>query len=182
MTLICLAGRAGSGKTTIAEHLRRTRGAVRYSLAEPLKRMGRAIWGWSDEQLWGPQAVRDIVSTRWGMSPRRSLQLLGTDAMRNVLGDHVWVRYLLERLDAEQPELAVVDDVRFIDEARRMYNAGARVVRLTNLNHPALGKDAHASEAEVERIPRALLAGEVRASTAEQVLEQFDALSAGWWS
>jgi len=51
--IIGLAGKAGSGKSTCAEILRKQTGYTRYSLATPIKEFFRHLFWWDDEHLFG---------------------------------------------------------------------------------------------------------------------------------
>lgn len=59
--LIALAGRAGSGKNTVAKLL----GAHEISFAEPLKKFCQEIFAFTDEQVWGPSECRNAPDERY---------------------------------------------------------------------------------------------------------------------
>lgn len=63
--IIGISGIAGSGKDTCADILVRERQFVKVSLADPLKRMAREAFAFSDEQLWGPSAMRNAPDVRY---------------------------------------------------------------------------------------------------------------------
>lgn len=67
--LLGFSGFAGSGKDTAAEFLadqRRTDyGFVRIALADPLKRIARDVYAFTDEQLWGPSQFRNTPDKRY---------------------------------------------------------------------------------------------------------------------
>lgn len=90
--VIVVAGRAGSGKSTVAAHLSRTRGYAIASLADPLKRFCADVFGWSAERLWGPSEARNDVDPAWGFSAREALQKLGTEWGR-AMHPEIWIRY-----------------------------------------------------------------------------------------
>lgn len=115
--VIGLCGPAGAGKSSIAEYLEDVYGAKRYSLAEPLKEIAARALDFTHEQLYGTQEQKEAVDPRYGFSPRWFLQKLGTDGCRAVLGADLWVSTLLRRIRDEAPKYAVVEDVRFPNEA-----------------------------------------------------------------
>lgn len=115
--VIGLCGPAGAGKSTIAEYLQDVYGAKRYSLAEPLKDIAARTLDFTHEQLYGTQSQKEAIDPRYGFSPRWFLQKLGTDGCRGVLGSDIWVNALLRRIRTEAPKYAVVEDVRFPNEA-----------------------------------------------------------------
>jgi len=59
LPLIIVAGKAGSGKDTAAEHIALNYNAGRIALADPMKRATKQLFGFTDEQLWGPSEFRN---------------------------------------------------------------------------------------------------------------------------
>ena len=119
MTIVIgMMGPAGAGKSSIAQHLIDKYGATRYSFAGPLKEMvGRAL-EFSHEQLWGTQAQKEEPDPRYGgKSARWFLQRIGTEGCRKTFGDMFWTTQLLKRIKREAPEIAVIEDARFVNEA-----------------------------------------------------------------
>lgn len=94
---------AGSGKDTIAEQLVSKHGFVSVALADPMKRFCMEVFGFTDEQLWGPSEKRNEPDSRYlrpsntdiFLTPRYALQTLGTEWAR-FLHQDVWVDYALE--------------------------------------------------------------------------------------
>lgn len=152
-TLLGLLGPAGAGKTTVAKFLVERYGATRYALAAPLKTLAQRVFGFSDAQLYGSQADKDAVDPRWGVSPREALQRLGTDGCREVLGPDVWLDALFRRIHAERPRFAVIDDVRFPNEARAIHAAGGRVWRFEREGVAIPPDTSHRSEREWREAP-----------------------------
>lgn len=116
-TIIGLMGPAGAGKSAAAAFLVDRYGARRYSLADPLKDMVKAAFDLTEAQVRGTQADKEAVDPRYGVSPRWLLQRIGTEGCRATFGADFWTRRLLERIARDAPEVAVVEDVRFINEA-----------------------------------------------------------------
>lgn len=117
MKIVGLLGPAGSGKTTVANYLVEKYGAKRYAFGDPLKELAKRTLDFSDDQLYGSQSTKEAVDPRYGFSPRWFLQRLGTEGVRTVFGDDFWVQLCLERIYKDRPPLAVIDDVRFVNEA-----------------------------------------------------------------
>ena len=65
MNIIGITGRAGSGKSTVARILTEQHGFVEVALADPLKRICRDVFGFTDAQLWGPSSERNKSDERW---------------------------------------------------------------------------------------------------------------------
>jgi hypothetical protein len=63
--LIVLSGEAGAGKDSVANILRDSFGWQHFSLAAPLKRFGKDMFGFTDEQLYGPSHARNEPDPRW---------------------------------------------------------------------------------------------------------------------
>jgi hypothetical protein len=74
MKLIGLSGLAGSGKDTIADFLVEEYGFVKISLSDVLKRVVRDVYGFTDNQLWGPSEARNEPDRRY---PRKCKQCWG---------------------------------------------------------------------------------------------------------
>lgn len=64
--LIILGGEAGAGKDTAAAHLAERYGAAVLAQADPFKRIAKDIFGFDNNQLWGPSHYRNKVDTRFG--------------------------------------------------------------------------------------------------------------------
>lgn len=143
--LIGIVGRAGSGKSTLARMLS-GHGFSEESLAAPLKAVCAALFGWTEEQLFGPSALRDVPDPAWnGLTPRHALQTIGTDIARKLHQD-VWVRALLSTLvEPGAPAKVCVSDVRFQNEINVLRKAGGRIVKLSRTGG-AEERSVHASE------------------------------------
>lgn len=62
--LLAVSGLAGTGKDTVADIL--CKGSlVKVALADPLKRIARDVYDFSDEQLWGPSYKRNEPDERY---------------------------------------------------------------------------------------------------------------------
>jgi hypothetical protein len=149
-------GPAGSGKTTVANYLVEKYGAVRFSLAAPLKEMvGRAL-ELSHAQLWGTQEEKEAIDPRYGKSARWFLQRFGTEGCRQTFGEDFWTRMCFTQILKTSPRIAVIDDMRFVNEAEMCLlepKFNGYVWRL----HPVLTANAevsgHASEQEWSTAP-----------------------------
>ena len=63
--IVMLVGQTGSGKDTVADTLVRLLAGSKLSLANPIKSFASHIFGFSDDQLWGPSHFRNAEDQRW---------------------------------------------------------------------------------------------------------------------
>lgn len=150
-----LTGRAGSGKDSVAEILRRLYdGVVPMKFAQPLYEMVSAMTGMPVEYL-QDRNLKEATIPGLGKSPRELLQSIGTEWGRKFIGDDVWIRSLEARslLLREQGYSIVVTDVRFDNEAEWIRHHGGVVWNVVRPHHDTgcVGAAAHhASECGVD--------------------------------
>lgn len=172
--VIAILAKAGHGKTTVANHLRDTYGAKIVSLAGPLKRCAQKVMRFSDEQVFGPQEIKEAVDPRYGMSPREFLQRLGTEGLREEFGQDIHVQALIHEIKAHHDatdgaqEVYVVDDVRFPNEVSALTGSedfrGA-VIKVVCTDAPDSGD--HASEVGIDKVYPEQIAATVVSSRAQ---------------
>jgi hypothetical protein len=136
---IAIGGRMQAGKTTCADHLVARYDYVRYALADPIKEIARAEFGWD-----GRKDVRG----------RRLLQELGT-AGRNYDAD-LWLRRFDQRFGARDTRPVVVDDLRLrreVDYLRALGFLTLRVVRPGTAAREDPTLHAHETETDLENVP-----------------------------
>lgn len=102
--IVGITGHSGAGKDTVADYLVEKYGFVKVALADPLKRICKEVYDFSDLQLWGPSEERNKPDLRYGtgkgfLVPRVALQSLGTEWGRAIYDD-TWVDYALRVADA----------------------------------------------------------------------------------
>lgn len=103
--LVGISGLAGSGKDQTATYLIEDHGFCRVSLADPLKRICRDVFAFTDEQLWGPSQFRNAPDTRYPrpdgtfLAPREALQTLGTEWGRSCY-PNTWVELCIRTAKA----------------------------------------------------------------------------------
>ena len=160
MMIIGISGLAGAGKSTVARRLRFKWGARYHPFAGPLKRMLRQFL--EDQGVGLAEACRmtsgDLkevpVDCLGGQTPRRAMQLLGTEWGRSLSTDlwvNAWRRAAetacLEASADGEPALLVADDVRFPNEVRAIRALNGVVV---HVDRPGVGlagsAAAHVSE------------------------------------
>lgn len=156
--IIGLTGYARSGKDTVAgiiDQLECTRwhnaGACELvSFAAPMKEFCAELFGFSWSQVYGD--LKEEPDPRWvrpdgkPLTPRYALQTLGTEWGRNCDPD-LWVKVAMAKaLKVHQDGyLAIITDVRFVNEARAVRDAGGVIWRIYRSGRA----HSHASEAEI---------------------------------
>jgi hypothetical protein len=179
--IIGFFGQAESGKDTAADYLVSEFGYTKVAFADVMKRIARDVWDFSAEQLWGPQELKNKPDPRFPLAdgscltPRRALQVLGTEVGRNIYQD-TWVDYAMRTAAAllkggciyhasegliEAPtgsvysKGVVISDVRFMNEIKSIHRNHGYVVRLKREGKTGIfagGIKGHASETEMQGI------------------------------
>jgi dephospho-CoA kinase len=149
MILIGIAGKAGSGKSTVAGFLVSQYGFQRLSFAEPLKEMLLKAGICSRDELY----VKKSAFSRWIM------QKVGTDIFRNQIDPDFWVKKMAEKLNSldNDSSKVVIDDVRFLNEASLVKQHGGVIVKIERALYSCfqsdiVGNNQHVSETEMELI------------------------------
>jgi hypothetical protein len=126
--VIGLTGRAGSGKSTVAQMLVHDHGFEHIAFADPILAMLMALFHEANVPS-GHATERDLKEalTPLGHSYRRMAQTLGTEWGRQTLDSSFWVvvaaRKLMPLLQRGRP--VVISDVRFANEAAFVRSFGA---------------------------------------------------------
>lgn len=144
-----ICGAIESGKDTVAGMLCALNPFIfqRYALADPIRRIAREF-GFTDEQL-TDHGLKGTVDPYWGITPRKFLQLVGTEMFRDHLDQRVWIRLAERELHSYGPgQTLVISDIRFPDEARWIRSCGGLVVRVLRQGQEPLPTEVteHASE------------------------------------
>lgn len=160
--IIGITGKIGAGKSTIAQHLVEAHGFTRLGFADTLKSMALVLNPLIPCETWMFGQTHVPLSAyvkEWGMDlakknpeVRRFFQVLGTEGVRQHLGEDSWIRALQRRIEdteADGPPRFVVDDVRFLNEAQAIRDWGGEIWRVVR---PGFAGDGHVSETEQDRI------------------------------
>lgn len=136
--IIGVVGFIGSGKGTAADILVNKHNFHKLSFADTVKDATAAIFGWprhllegdTDESREWREAKDEWWSEKFGydFSPRLALQMMGTEAGRDVFHPELWI-HSLERKMEMYPNV-VVADVRFPNEINFIQSKGGFVVRV----------------------------------------------------
>lgn len=154
--IIGVVGFIGSGKGTAADILVKKHGFTKLSFADTVKDATAAIFGWprpllegdTDESRAWREAKDDWWSERFGydISPRLALQMMGTEAGRDVFHPDIWI-HSLERKMEMYPNV-VIADVRFPNEIAFIQSKGGFVVRVCRGPDPEWYETAHAANSK----------------------------------
>lgn len=137
-------GFIGSGKNAAADFLVDRHRFVKESFAKPVKDAVSSIFGWDRVLLEGDSEFsrnwREMPDRWWSkrmgkdFTPRLALQLMGTEAGRNVFYPNLWVDALFRRIDASVNH--VISDVRFPNEIEAIRKAGGKIYRIQRGKDP----------------------------------------------
>lgn len=138
--IIAFCGPAGAGKSAAADRLMHRHGFARVRFAGALKRMMWAL-GLDEHHTDGDlkEMPCDLLA---GRTPRFAMQTLGTEWGRDIIAPDLWLRAWRDELDRTAGPV-VVDDVRYLNEAEAVRQAGGRLIRIVGRGGIA---GAHASE------------------------------------
>lgn len=150
MKLIGLVGHIGSGKGTIADILVEKHGFHKESFANSVKDAVSVIFGWDRALLEGDtihsRKWREEPDEWWSrkmgrtFSPREALQLMGTEAGRDVFHQDIWIHSMERRLNPNKNY--VIADVRFPNEIAMIRDLGGKVIRVKRGQNPLWYADA----------------------------------------
>lgn len=157
--LIGIIGKKQSGKDTIADYLVQNKGFIKYSYAFPLKNGAMEIFGFTKEQVYGD--LKEVVDPEWGVTPRKVLQIMGTelfqyDLQRHIpefvnIGRTIWVKRFSQWYKNNNDKDVVIADVRFKHEVDGILQNGGEIWKV--IRTPYLCEiDVHASEIELDSL------------------------------
>ena len=142
--IIGTIGFIGSGKGTVADILVEKKGFTKLAFADAVKDATAAIFGWPRALLEGDteesRKFRETPDEWWSektgkfITPRYMLQLMGTEAGRDVFHPDLWILALEKKLGMYQN--VVISDVRFPNEIDFIQRMGGFVVRVKRGDDP----------------------------------------------
>ena len=181
--IVGLTGYARHGKYTTRNFLVENYGFMRYAFADQLKSMAITLnpiirtftFPKHAERLATLVALQGWDKAKENAEVRRFLQVLGTEAVRDHLGQDAWVDALDKKLNDDEVTRdndVVITDVRFHNEAQFVKRNGGEIWRVKRLEYAdgvirdfdnGLGTD-HPSERFVDSIKadRTFIATEIK--------------------
>lgn len=163
--IIAICGAKRSGKDVLANHIINKYGYTRLSFAEPLKELVKLLFNFSDEQVGlidGDNDEKDTIDERWGISPRKALQFIGTEVLQHKIqellpniGRDYFANILLSKI--ENDKTYVISDLRFIHEYEKIKHLDIDIIKvirpsITSEEGEQNGEQ-HLSEVENQFIP-----------------------------
>lgn len=169
MVIVGFAGKKGAGKSSVAQAVfQKYRwedrlGVGMYAFADALKQYCTTLFNLRWEQCYGTEAEKNtLTEIRWEHLPfrqpealrthpvyltgREVLKIFGTDIVRSMNMD-AWVNATMDSIEADNREIALISDVRFINEVEAIHYHGGRVIQLLRAPYP---DDTHPSETELD--------------------------------
>lgn len=155
ISLIGVHGPLESGKDTVAKTIIETfPGRYRqYAFAWPIKEACKVIFGFTDEDM-NDRVLKERIHPFWGVTPRSTMQLLGTEFGRGMIREDIWIL----RAETEIQNNAmdgfgtIISDVRFNNEAEIIRSRNGVII---HIERPDLdftkANYKHASEGGVAR-------------------------------
>ena len=136
--IIGFVGFMSSGKGTCADYLVNKHGFVKESFANSVKDAVSVVFGWDRQLLEGDtdysRGWRERADPWWSnrfgyeFTPRSALQLMGTEAGRDVFDENIWVYSMFRRMDYSKNY--VIADVRFPNEIQKIKEDGGMIIRV----------------------------------------------------
>lgn len=152
--LVGIVGKKRSGKDTFADYVITTseKTYIKYSFADPLKEICKILFLFNDEQLYGND--KEVIDSRWGVSPRKVLQIVGTDLFRNTLPttcedlsyikDNFWIKQFNNWYESNKHKNIIIPDIRFQNEIDIIKENNGIIIHIINDNVNM--NDTHSSE------------------------------------
>ena len=147
--VIGLAGHAGCGKdSAIVNLLKADHIFARTAFADKIRDIGN-IFGFTHHQM-TDRTLKEKVDEYWGISPRKFMQLVGSEMFRHHLCPDVWIKALFRTLERDygNKKVVFITDVRFPNEAKAIQDEGGIVIRITR---PSLKISSEVLHHESER-------------------------------
>lgn len=158
--IIGITGKKFNGKDTLGNYFVEQMNYKRIAFADPLKDACKCIFGFTEEQLYGDK--KEVVDDFWRITPRQTLQFVGTDLFRNNMnklipdiGNDIWVevvrKKIITELEKNPNTCFVITDIRFQNELDMIHQLGGKVIRVkrNSLNNY---DDQHQSEAFIDKL------------------------------
>lgn len=155
-----------SGKDTLAKYLEENYNYTHLKISQPLKDATKILFNLSNEQL--EDDIKDVIDTRWNVTPREILRYLGTDVFQYKINELLpytqkkfWINHLINDIEEkyiDNNKRIVISDLRFkheydaIREFGYKYNnkVDIKIIKIARIGGEQrfFNKDSHESETE----------------------------------
>lgn len=151
MIILGICGFQGAGKDTFANYLVSNHNFIKFSFAGATKDVLNVLFGWNRALLEGDtiesRKFRETEDIWWSkklgipnLTPRKTLQLIGTDLFRKHFNSEIWIRVvekkILTQLETDPNSNIIISDCRFPNEIQMLRNLGTRIISIQR-NLPA---------------------------------------------
>lgn len=143
MVILGICGFQGAGKDTFANYLVSNHKFVKFSFAGATKDILSVLFGWDRALLEGDtiesRKFRETIDPWWSdklgitdLTPRKTLQLIGTNLFRNCFNSEIWVKVvekkILTQLELNPNANIIISDCRFPNEIKMLKNLGCKII------------------------------------------------------
>ena len=145
MVIIAICGFQGVGKDIFANYLVNNYNFQKFSFATTIKDVLSDMFGWDRKLLEGDtiesRKFRETIDPWWAskltipdLTPRKMLQIVGTDLFRKYFHDKIWVhiieKKIIDFLKINSSYRIIISDCRFPNEISMLKNLGAQIIHI----------------------------------------------------
>jgi hypothetical protein len=152
--IIAMAGMLGAGKDTAASFLINEQDYRHTFFAKRLKQALMIVYDLTWEEV-NDRVLKEMPHPNLGgMSPRRALQLIGTEGFRVLIDSETWINgvYRDVKKALSENQSVVIADCRFLNEAHAIQSWGGAIIVIEDPAMVVSETHSHASEKEIELI------------------------------
>lgn len=147
--LIGISGFAHSGKDSFAKFLKKENKDIKItSFAKPIKKIMIKCLGFTKKQVYD-QKKKEKIDRFWEISPRKLMQLIGTEMFRKIFRDDIWIKVFDKKFRKSKNKFFIIPDVRFDNEAEAIKRNGGVIIKIERKHDNVVGKD-HESEKGID--------------------------------
>jgi hypothetical protein len=149
--IIGLCGAQGAGKDTVGGILESKHGFVKLAFASAIKDVLSALFSWPRDMLEGltkeSREWRETPNEYWSaklaipdFTPRKAMQIVGTDLLRNQLNKDVWINIIENKImmlrESDPNVNIVITDCRFANEFDMIQKISeSRIIKIVKDQH-----------------------------------------------
>ncbi len=166
--IIGFSGVAGSGKdeaAAVALSILESAGAAvtQYSFAYPLKGICNFVFDMTEEEMTDRDLKEQEGRFTYGMTNRKIMQLVGTEAFRQVFDENIWIDVAERNITKSGSDIVIISDVRFENEAKWVKENGFLfdIDPTGREGFEVIEGSGHASEAGYETVPSKVIENDV---------------------